>query len=144
MRRIYAVLGFLLVAVVSAAVGVTTGTARTTPPYMDPNAPIPVRVNDLLGRMTLAEKVGQMDQIVVEKLRDTTNPANGNCTNAGGNNDPLQNNCLQNVLIVNKAGSILSGGTDNPADNTGAGWANQYDTIQHWAIDRVASQECCK
>ncbi|HVD49728.1 MAG TPA: glycoside hydrolase family 3 N-terminal domain-containing protein, partial [Gaiellaceae bacterium] len=32
-------------------------------------------------------------------------------------------------------GSILSGGTDNPVDNTGRGWAEQYNTIQHYAID---------
>ncbi len=29
-------------------------------PYLDPNLPIPARVDDLLGRMTLEEKLGQM------------------------------------------------------------------------------------
>jgi beta-glucosidase len=32
-------------------------------------------------------------------------------------------------------GSILSGGTDNPLDNTGRGWAEQYNTIQHYAVE---------
>jgi beta-glucosidase len=90
------------------------------------------RVADLLDRMTLREKVGQMDQIVVGKLRDKTAPANGDCN--GGNADPLQPACLQMVLIQNQTGSILSGGTDNPADNTGHGWALQYNTIQQYAI----------
>ena len=36
-----------------------------------------------------------MDQIVIGKLRDTTSPVNGDCNNAGGNNDPLQTTCLQ-------------------------------------------------
>jgi beta-glucosidase len=85
--------------------------------------------------MTLEEKVGQMDQIVIGKLRDTAAPVNGDCNNAGGNNDPLQASCLQRVLIDYHTGSILSGGTDNPADNTGKGWAEQYNTIQHYAVE---------
>lgn len=31
--------------------------------YKDPNAPVEVRVKDLLSRMTLKEKIGQMTQI---------------------------------------------------------------------------------
>lgn len=33
------------------------------PRYMDPRQPVEVRVNDLLSRMTLDEKIGQMTQI---------------------------------------------------------------------------------
>jgi beta-glucosidase len=36
-----------------------------TPIYLNAHASIDGRVNDLLGRMTLEEKVGQMDQIVI-------------------------------------------------------------------------------
>ena len=61
---------------------------------MDPSASIPARVHDLLGRMTLKEKVGQMDQAVVGLLRDKTNPANGVCN--GDNTSQPQPNCLQN------------------------------------------------
>ncbi|MFL6141415.1 MAG: glycoside hydrolase family 3 N-terminal domain-containing protein [Labedaea sp.] len=103
--------------------------------YLDPRAPVASRVEDLLRRMTLAEKVGQMDQIVTGSLRDSSNPADGNCRNSGGNNDPLQPSCLDNVLIKNFTGSILAGGTDNPAGNTGKGWADWANTIQHYAID---------
>ena len=109
--------------------------ARGTPLYLDASAPVAARVDDLLRRMTLAEKVGQMDQIVTGRLRDKTNPADSNCTNAGGNTDPLQPNCLDQVLIKNFTGSILAGGTDNPADNTGKGWADWANTIQHYAIE---------
>lgn len=105
------------------------------PLYLDPHAAIPARVDDLLHRMTLAEKIGQMDQIVVGELRDRSNPVDGDCRNSGGNTDPLQVNCLDTVLIKTLTGSILAGGTDNPADNTGAGWAEWYNTIQHYAID---------
>jgi beta-glucosidase len=31
-------------------------------PYRDPTLPVPTRVNDLLSRMSLDEKVGQMTQ----------------------------------------------------------------------------------
>jgi len=109
--------------------------AAPTATYLDPKAPISARVEDLLHRMTLAEKVGQMDQIVVGQLRDKTNPADGMCHNTGGNDDPLQPNCLNEVLVKNFTGSILAGGTDNPADNTGHGWAAWANTIQHAAID---------
>jgi beta-glucosidase len=85
--------------------------------------------------MTLAEKIGQMDQIVIGALRDSTNPADGACHNSGGNSDPLQPSCLDSVLIQNLTGSILAGGTDNPPSNTGQGWAQWYNTIQHHAIE---------
>jgi len=103
--------------------------------YLDSTASISSRVEDLLGRMTLLEKIGQMDQIVVGALRDSADPADGVCHNSGGNNDPLQPSCLDNVLIKNFTGSILAGGTDNPALNTGRGWAEWYNTIQHHAIE---------
>jgi beta-glucosidase len=128
-------------ALVSAAGLVFGATSASATPvitaalYLDHNAPIAARVESLMRQMTLAEKIGQMDQIVTGQLRDTSNPANGQCNNAGGNNDPLQTNCLDNVLIKNFTGSILAGGTDNPADNTGQGWADWYNTIQHYAID---------
>jgi beta-glucosidase len=135
MRRISTAVVILLAALVIATLAVTAAPGAGRPLYLNPHASISARVNDLLHRMTLEEKVGQMDQIVIGKLRDTTSPANGDCGNAGGNNDPLQTTCLQRVLIDYKTGSILSGGTDNPANNTGRGWAEQYNTIQHYAID---------
>src|SRR6185437_6874994 len=107
----------------------------TGPTYLNAKASVSARVEDLLRRMTLAEKIGQMDQIVTGSLRDTTNPADGNCKNSGGNNDELQTSCLDNVLIKNFTGSILAGGTDNPPGNTGADWARWYNTIQHYAVD---------
>lgn len=136
MRRVYAVLGAAaVVAATMAVIGVTSGTARSPVTYLTPNAPVQARVNDLLRRMTLREKVGQMDQIVVEVLRGPSNPADGNCPSTSTNDDQLQTNCLHKVLTENDTGSILSGGTDNPPGNTGTAWAQQYNTIQHYAID---------
>jgi beta-glucosidase len=135
MSRLSTAVVVLLAALVIATLAVTAAPGAGRPLYLNSHARINARVNDLLHRMTLEEKVGQMDQIVIGELRDTTSPANGDCNNAGGNNDPLQTTCLQRTLIDYKTGSILSGGTDNPADNTGKGWAEQYNTIQHYAVE---------
>ena len=118
-----------------AGSGVAAIAQRATggPVYRDAKAPVQARVRDLLRQMTLEEKVGQMDQIVIGKLKAASPPANGDCN--GGNNDPLQPVCLEKVLITDRTGSILAGGTDNPKDNTGRGWAEQYNTIQRYAID---------
>jgi beta-glucosidase len=137
-RRAVAVLaaGAALAMVVGVAgSGVAAIAQRATggPVYRDAKAPVDARVRDLLRRMTLEEKVGQMDQIVIGKLKAASPPANGDCN--GGNNDPLQPVCLEKVLVTDKTGSILAGGTDNPRDNTGRGWAEQYNTIQRYAIE---------
>ena len=95
------------------------------PIYLNPSVPTQYRVNDLLRRMTLAEKVGQMTQIRVGKLR-------GDCNNANG---PLVPSCEQQVLVDAHVGSILSGGGDYPIDNTAKGWADTTNGIQHYAID---------
>jgi beta-glucosidase len=136
MRRTLAMVAALIAALMAIALGATASAPGAGQPrYLDARASIKDRVDDLLRRMTLEEKVGQMDQIVIGELRDTTPPASGDCNNSGGNNDPLQTVCLQRVLIDFHTGSILSGGTDNPVDNTGRGWAEQYNTIQHYAIE---------
>lgn len=44
----------------SSTATATTDSTDTTPLYKNPNAPIEDRVNDLIGRMTLEEKVAQM------------------------------------------------------------------------------------
>jgi beta-glucosidase len=135
MSRILTAAGGLIALAIATLCVTAAAPGAGQPRYLDRHASIESRVNDLLHRMTLAEKVGQMDQIVIGKLRDTTPPADGDCNNAGGNEDPLQTPCLQRVLIDYHTGSILSGGTDNPVDNTGRGWAEQYNTIQHYAIE---------
>src|SRR5215213_423800 len=132
-KRLAAAAVLLSVLALTGTLLATQSASAAGPRYLDPKAPVSVRVKDLLGRMTLEEKVGQMDQIVLGKLRASSPPADGDCN--GGNNDPLQPVCLQKVLITEHTGSILSGGTDNPKDNTGRGWAVQYNTIQRYAIE---------
>src|SRR5690242_17384385 len=105
-------------------------------PWLDAHAGINARVNDLLHRMTLAEKVGQMDQQLVDNL---TGPS-GACGSQGW--AQLNESCMKTWLVDNETGSLLAGGTDNPPDTTGGGgtgntgydWANEYNQIQKYAI----------
>ena len=80
------------------------------PAYQDPSQPTSVRVADLLGRMTLAEKVGQMSQA---ERADSTDPQQ--ITDAG-------------------LGSVLSGGGSVPTPNTPEAWADMVDSFQGAAL----------
>jgi beta-glucosidase len=87
--------------------------------------------------MTLPEKIGQMVQIEVTQVTDT----NPSCTSQGGFNLPNPV-CEQKIFVDNHVGSILAGGTDIPVDTTGQGgvgntgldWANEYNTMQSYAM----------
>ena len=127
----------LVAVVLSIAVG-SSAAASTEPAYRIASESTSNRVADLLARMTLEEKVGQMDQIEVTQVTDTSNT----CTSQGGFNDPNAV-CEQKIFIDNHVGTILAGGTDIPIDtthsggtgNTGADWANEYNTMQHFATE---------
>jgi beta-glucosidase len=77
--------------------------------YTDPAQPIEARVEDLLSRMTLAEKVGQMTQ--VDRAYIT----------------PDQ-------VRAWAIGSVLSGGGSTPPVNTPASWAAMVDGFQQGAL----------
>ncbi|WP_395658357.1 glycoside hydrolase family 3 protein [Nocardioides sp.] len=83
-----------------------------TPPYQDPSQPTAVRVADLLGRMSLAEKVGQMTQAERADVADD-----------------------QGAVTDAYLGSLLSGGGSVPTPNTPKAWADMVDTFQRAALD---------
>jgi beta-glucosidase len=130
--------GVLVVGGLSALLtqGFADAANSASTPWLDANKPIPARVNALLGAMTLQEKVGQMDQQLVD---DLTGPSNA-CGTQGW--AQLNESCMKTWLIDNDTGSLLAGGTDNPPDTTGKGgsgntgydWANEYNMIQKYAI----------
>ncbi|MFG1953506.1 glycoside hydrolase family 3 protein [Micromonospora sp. NPDC048830] len=98
----------LLLAAVTALAAPGPATAAPLP-YQDPTQPVATRVADLLSRMTLDEKIGQMAQA-----------ERGSVTNAD--------------LTTYRLGSILSGGGSAPSPNTATGWADIYDGFQRAAL----------
>lgn len=107
----------LAVALATSAVGVAlTASPATTPPalaavlpYQDPSLPTATRVADLLGRMTLDDKLGQMTQAE----RAVVTPSD---------------------MTAYRLGSVLSGGGSAPSNNTTSGWADLYDGLQRGAL----------
>ncbi len=79
-------------------------------PYLNSALPIAARVDDLLRRMSLAEKIGQMT--LVEK-----------------------NSIVATDIADLGIGGLLSGGGGYPQDNTPTGWANMVDDFQQHARD---------
>src|SRR5215469_14771028 len=131
-------------AAVALAIGMTTAAvtgqpaaATGRPAYLNPHLPVQARVANLLAQMTLPEKIGQMVQIEATQVTDTSNA----CTSQGGFNMPNPV-CEQKIFVDNNVGSILAGGTDAPPDTTGQGgtgntgldWANEYNTMQSYAM----------
>lgn len=77
--------------------------------YLDANQPVALRVEDLLSRMTLGEKIGQMTQ--VEK----------------GSISPSK-------VKLYAIGSVLSGGGGSPNQNTAEAWAKMVNSYQEAAL----------
>jgi beta-glucosidase len=93
-------------------------------PYLDSSLSVAERVSDLMSRMSLFDKVGQMTQTNMTVLR------NGTTTN-----DQSYNN-----VRAWRLGSILSGGTDSPTPNSPTGWADLIDGFEYRAATRCKSR----
>jgi beta-glucosidase len=136
-KKVVVALAVGILAVGGLSAFVSQGNAAAPqPPWLNSNKPIQARVNSLLGAMTLAEKVGQMDQQLVPNV---TGPSNA----CGSQGFAIPNpTCMKTVLVDNNVGSLLAGGTDSPIDQTGHGgvgntgfdWASAYNAIQAYAI----------
>ncbi|MCU7726088.1 glycoside hydrolase family 3 C-terminal domain-containing protein [Actinoplanes sp. KI2] len=85
--------------------------AVTKAPYLDSHLPIAKRVDDLIRRMTLDDKIGQMTQ--AERGAVT--------------GDPSQITSL-------RLGSVLSGGGSVPTPNEPSAWVDMVNTFQSYAL----------
>jgi len=91
---------------------ILTRLTAQTPPYLDSTLSASQRVDDLLSRMSLDEKIGQMMQVDLSVVG--SNPS---------------------ILTTYFIGSVLSGGEADPAaGNSASSWANTYDTMQVYAL----------
>ncbi|MDQ1681759.1 MAG: beta-glucosidase [Frankiaceae bacterium] len=108
-------LGLMPVSPSVAATGATADpTVSPTPatlPYKNAALPVADRVRDLLSRMTLEEKVGQMTQ--AERGAVDSN---------------------RSLITTWKLGSLLSGGGSTPATNDPVAWADMVDAYQSQAL----------
>jgi len=130
-RSLIAVAAAIGTVAASVVVAGSSGSAiaDNQPLYLNQQASAQARAADLVSRMTLADKIGQMTQIEVSQIV-------GNCNYGAG---PLNPTCAQNVLGNLAVGSILSGGGSPPTENingadTPADWANAINAIQAYAI----------
>ncbi|CAN6247301.1 unnamed protein product [Urochloa humidicola] len=97
-------------AAMAAAVAGSGGGERVAAKYKDPTQPLNTRVDDLLRRMTLAEKIGQMSQID-------------------------QENATADVITNYFIGSVLRGGGSVPAaDAPPEAWVEMVEEIQRAAL----------
>jgi beta-glucosidase len=94
--------------------------------YQNAKASTVARVADLMRRMTVEEKVGQLEQIAVNRVQ-------GDCNWSGG---AIVDECLNQIIVGDKVGSVLSGGGAAPQTNTPRDWAVMVNTIQKAAIER--------
>ncbi len=99
------------IAALPSAIAVQPALADGPPAYLNARLPVAKRVGDLLGRMTLEEKVGQMTQAERGAI--------------DGDRDQITKLAL---------GSVRPGGGSVPADNTPAGWADMVDAYQSKAL----------
>jgi beta-glucosidase len=86
-------------------------------PYQDASLPAATRADDLLARMTLAEKVGQLAQVTVTQLKTSAD--------------------IDRIFKEEGVGSIISGGGELPGTNNAPrAWAEGINRIQKAALDR--------
>ncbi|OAH15652.1 glycoside hydrolase family 3 protein [Streptomyces jeddahensis] len=95
----------------SGAEAASSGQEASRPAYLDPSKPVQRRVADLLARMTLKEKIGQMTQAERAAVAD----------------DPSR-------VAEWGLGSVLSGGGSTPAENTPAAWVEMVNEFQEQAL----------
>jgi beta-glucosidase len=107
----------LLLAALLLALGAVPASAAA--PYEDARLPVHKRVDDLLSRMSLDDKVGQMTQTERNQI-DTATEAN-----------PSEND---DNITTWRLGSILSGGGSTPKQNTPEAWADMIDRFQAAAL----------
>jgi beta-glucosidase len=128
------VAGMAVVPAVATAAAAKAAKKSGTPVYKNAGAPVAARVEDLLGRMTLEEKIAQMECVWLTK-KDIQNP------------DTSFNGQKANTVHPNGMGMFARPsdrqiGADNNAGNSGAignrgakETAEYVNAVQKWAVE---------
>jgi beta-glucosidase len=111
-RFVFLGVGVLIMSLMPAVTATTQAIARAPrAAYLNPGLAVERRVADLLSRMTLQEKIGQMTQAERGAVAD----------------DPT-------VIAELGLGSVLSGGGSTPTPNTPAAWVEMVNDFQRQAL----------
>lgn len=113
---------FLLLMLVALAVSCTV-LGEDQPLYLNAKATPEQRTEDLLARMTLREKLGQVTQIEIHRLMK-----------GFWGKGPLDDSWMKKVIVEYGAGSIISGGDGAPVPNNPEMWAKMTNTLQEWSL----------
>jgi beta-glucosidase len=95
--------------VAGVATAVVLPASAAVAPYLDTTLPVATRVADLMSRMSLDEKLGQMTQAERASVSGSD-------------------------ITAYRLGSVLSGGGSAPSTNNATSWANMYDDFQNSAL----------
>jgi beta-glucosidase len=101
---------FIYFTVMALTLRVEHACAADVPTYLNSHLPVDARVQDLLSRMTLDEKIGQMAQ-----------------ADSGAVVDPGD---VQKYAL----GAMLSGGNSKPLENNPAAWRKMVNEYESWAL----------
>jgi beta-glucosidase len=112
------------------AAALLTGAGAARPPYRDPAQPIAVRVDDLLARMTIEEKVAQLVGVGDDKARFDT---------PGGDFDPARASAAFPHGFGHLCSpSIGTGGVAGETPTRSAGQCARYvNAVQRWAVEKT-------
>jgi beta-glucosidase len=137
-RAALAVLAAAGLAALSGASAQTTPAQSGRPVYKDASAPVERRVEDLLGRMTLEEKVAQMVTIWEHKGKIQTpdgrfSPEKASAAFPNGLGQIARPSDKRGVVASNSAAGAAAGAQNRDARDT----AEYVNAAQRWAMERT-------
>jgi beta-glucosidase len=132
---------FMAIALASSAYATSVDPALADAPFRDPKVPIENRIDDLLARMTLAEKIAQLQGIW--QTKHLVQDAQGNFSAS-----TAMKNFPDGIGQISRPGdrvgtakpdgaAIAAGASANVVNRTGLEAANYANAAQKWAVEQT-------
>jgi beta-glucosidase len=118
----------------SAGMGQPPGTAASQPLYRDSSQPVDRRIEDLLSRMTLEEKVAQLISVWEQKGKIQTDDGVFSAQEASQH---FPNGLGQIARPSDKRGVVVSSSAAGAANRDARNTAEYINAAQHWAVERT-------